>query len=235
MPGIASVAAGITKQWPQIDALINNAGALFGKRETTETGYELGFAVNFMAPYLLTQSLLPALAKHARVINVVSGGMYMQGLKPRDWQFEQESYDGAKAYARAKRALMTTTEKWAADYPTLNFSAMHPGWAATPGVEKSLPSFNKKMQKRLRDSQMGADTMVWLASTGNDLPSGKLWFDRQQVPTDVISKTKVTPARRSRLKAFIAGPRWGAGSGGNTGFCDGEWEQETVGVTKICQ
>lgn len=204
LPSISSVAAEIAKQWPQIDVLINNAGALFGKRETTEGGYELGFAVNFMAPYLLTQSLLPVLADNARVINVVSGGMYLQGLKPSDWQFENEEYDGAKSYARAKRALMATTEKWAAEFPTRHFSAMHPGWAATPGVEKSLPSFNKKMQKRLRDSQMGADTMVWLASTGNDLPSGKLWFDRQQVPTDVISKTKVTPARRSRLEAFIA-------------------------------
>lgn len=204
LPNIKAVVEKIGEQWPVIDVLINNAGALFAKRETTADGYELGFAVNFMAPYLLTEALLPRLSEGARVINVVSGGMYLQGLKPSDWQFENEQYDGSKAYARAKRALMAYTEHWAERRPDLSISAMHPGWAATPGVEKSLPAFNKKMQKRLRDSQMGADTMVWLASASTVLPSGKLWFDRQQVPTEVIAKTRVTEKQWQRLQAFVA-------------------------------
>ena len=204
LPSIKAVVENIAEQWPAIDVVINNAGALFAKRETTADEYELGFAVNFMAPYLLTETLLPHLNNGARVINVVSGGMYLQGLKPSDWQFENEKYDGSKAYARAKRALMAYTQHWAAQRPNLSISAMHPGWAATPGVEKSLPAFNKKMQKRLRDSQMGADTMVWLASASAPLPSGKLWFDRQQVPTEVIAKTKVTANQWQRLQAFVA-------------------------------
>lgn len=208
LPSIKTVVEKIAEQWPAIDVLINNAGALFAKHETTADGYELGFAVNFMAPYLLTEALLPRLTEGGRVINVVSGGMYLQGLKPSDWQsdwqFEKERYDGAKAYARAKRALMAYTQDWAARYPTLQMSAMHPGWAATPGVEKSLPAFNKKMQKHLRDSQMGADTMVWLASTSTTLPSGQLWFDRQAVPTDVLAKTRITPEQWQQLQAFAA-------------------------------
>jgi NAD(P)-dependent dehydrogenase (short-subunit alcohol dehydrogenase family)/carbon monoxide dehydrogenase subunit G len=204
LPSINVVAENIAEQWPSIDVVINNAGALFAKRETTADGCELGFAVNFMAPYLLTEALLPRLTDGARVINVVSGGMYLQALKPSDWQFENEKYDGSKSYARAKRALMAYTQHWAEQRSDLCISAMHPGWAATPGVEKSLPGFNKKMQKRLRDSQMGADTMVWLASASAQLPSGKLWFDRQQVPTEVIAKTRVTEKQWQRLQAFVA-------------------------------
>jgi hypothetical protein len=64
---------------------------------------------------------------------------------------------------------------------------MHPGWAATPGLAKSLPSFNLSLAKHLRDSRMGADTMIWLASATEleDYKDTHLWFDRR-IHTDTV-------------------------------------------------
>jgi len=216
MAAVRQVASRIAEEQDNIDVLVNNAGALFADRQTTEQGYERALAVDLLAPWIFTEALLPALrqsqaslagtkfAKQARVINVVSGGMYLQPLVLNDLGFENEPYDGSKAYARAKRGLMAATEHWAASEPSIHFSAMHPGWAATPGVEKSLPAFNRKMAKRLRDSRMGADTIVWLASSQAPLDQdAQLWFDRQVVPTEVFAKTKASSEQKSQLLTWL--------------------------------
>ena len=120
-------------------------------------------------------------------------------------QFLNEPYDGSKAYARAKRALVSVTEHWAQQHPEIFFSSMHPGWAATPGVEKSLPAFNQRMRRWLRDARMGADTMVWLASSEAPLShSGKFWFDRQPRPTALLPGTAVSATQQAELLQWLA-------------------------------
>ena len=195
----------LRQRYARLDGLINNAGALFAEREETEEGHERALAVLLLVPYVLTEAVLPSLkAASGHVINVSSGGMYTQPLKLDDMEFEQESYDGAKAYARAKRALVAVTEYWAKTHPTVRFNSMHPGWAATPGVAKSLPKFNQLLSKRLRDSRMGADTIVWLASASClSGVSGKFWFDRRPRPTAVIPGTAVSPSQRDQLVAWL--------------------------------
>lgn len=193
-----------------IDVLINNAGALFSERGVSAQGLERACAINLLSPWYLTEALLPLLRQGSepQVINVVSGGMYLQALRLDDMGFENEDYDGAKAYARAKRGLMDLTQRWAQQYPDIRFNAMHPGWAATPGVEKSLPSFNQRMQKKLRDSRMGADTIVWLASAkAASKQSGQLWFDRQSVPTVLFSKTRSSEADVEALVEWLQSQR----------------------------
>lgn len=191
--------------YPHIDVLINNAGALFAEHGTTGEGHERALAINLLCPWLLTNQLLPSLgAARGRVINVSSGGMYLQPLKLDDMQFRNEPYDGSKAYARAKRALVAITGHWARQHPQIFFSSMHPGWAATPGVEKSLPAFNRRMQRWLRDARMGADTMVWLASSAAPLGhSGQFWFDRQPRPTAVLPGTAVSAAQLDALLRWL--------------------------------
>ena len=74
-------------------------------------------------------------------------------------------YDGTTAYARAKRAQVTLAELWGerAAAPTrVVVHAMHPGWADTPGVERSLPTFRRVVGPLLRSPEEGADTLVWL-------------------------------------------------------------------------
>eukprot|EP01018_Ginkgo_biloba_P015830 Gb_22748 [translate_table: standard] len=75
------------------------------------------------------------------------------------------------------------TEKWAELYGDrgIGFYSMHPGWAATPGVAKSLPSFSKALEGKLRTPEEGADTVVWLALQPKDkLHSGSFYFDRAE-------------------------------------------------------
>ena len=203
---VARIAPVLREAAPRLDGLINNAGALFAERDVTSEGHERALAINLLAPWRLTELLMPSLrAAGGRVINVASGGMYGQALQLDDMQYTQAPYSGSKAYARAKRALVSLTEHWAAQHPQVTFHSMHPGWAATPGVAKSLPAFNRRLSRWLRDSRMGADTMVWLATAPATAGgSGQFWFDRLPRPTAVLPGTAVTPAQQQALLAWLA-------------------------------
>ncbi len=206
---IRKVSADILAREGAIDVLINNAGALPLQREMTEEGHEYGLAINLLAPYLLTSLLLPRLQQSAaRVINVASGGLYLQALNLKDMNFLAQPYDGSKAYARHKRALVTVTQEWAR-MPAcqgVSFYSMHPGWASTPGVAKSLPRFNRVLEKHLRDARMGADTICWLASSRalDGRHNGLFWFDRRPQVDAILPGTAVAPSKRKELLAFLA-------------------------------
>lgn len=169
----------------QVDLLVNNAGVLLPERQESADGIEMTFATNVLGYFLLTELLVPRLmaAPAARVINVTSGGMYSAYLHLDDLQYETRPYNGTTAYAESKRAEVIMTQQWAAAWENTNIAvhAMHPGWAATPGVATSLPRFNRVMQPLLRTPAQGADTIVWLATTPTLTahPNGQLWFDRR--------------------------------------------------------
>ncbi len=203
MAEVRQVASAIASKHERLDVLINNAGVLPLSREETAEGNELTLAVNLLAPVLLMRELAPLLAEAGgRVINVASGGMYLAALKLDDMQFRAGAFDGSRAYARAKRALVAVTEDMAKQWQGegVSCNAMHPGWAATPGVAKSLPGFNKRLGKYLRDERMGADTMVWLASAQEvAAQTGKFWFDRQEHTTAIVPGTAVSLEQKARL------------------------------------
>jgi len=192
-----------------VDALVNNAGALFNPRQETAEGLEKSFALLLLAPYILTERLHPLLAKaeSPRVVNVLSGGMYTQKIRVRDLQSERGTYSGSVAYARAKRGLMILTEEWAGRWADdgIAVNAMHPGWADTPGVEESLPEFYRLTKYVLRNPDEGADTAVWLAAaTEAAKVSGKFWLDREQHPSHLSSRTVESAEDRARLLEQLA-------------------------------
>jgi len=201
------VAAELATVYPKIDILIHNAGALFEKREETREGLEKTFAVHVLAPWILTERLKAPLSRAgARVILVSSGGLYTQSLHGDDLQHRKGRFEGAQAYARAKRAqlgLMSHwTQSWQGSGVTVN--TMHPGWAATPGVAKSLPGFDRRMKPFLRDSRMGSDTVVWLASSPRVAgKSGQFWFDRKIRPTEVLPGTAISESEQRELIAAL--------------------------------
>ncbi|PON96274.1 Short-chain dehydrogenase/reductase [Trema orientale] len=174
-----------------LHVLVNNAGVLEQNRVTTSEGYELNFAVNVLGTYAMTELLLPSLEKaapDARVITVSSGGMYTAPLT-KDLQFSDGNFNGVEQYARNKRIQVALTEKWAEVYKNrgVGFYSMHPGWAETPGVNRSLPDFSKSFSGKLRTSEEGADTVTWLALQPKEkLVSGAFYFDRAEAPKHLM-------------------------------------------------
>jgi NAD(P)-dependent dehydrogenase (short-subunit alcohol dehydrogenase family) len=109
---VRSFAEKVAAEHPHLDVLINNAGIGFGapdgERETSKDGHELRFAVNYLAPFLLTHLLLPTMKSSApsRIVNVAS-----LGQAPIDFGdiMMTRNYDGTLAYRRSKVALVMFT------------------------------------------------------------------------------------------------------------------------------
>jgi dehydrogenase/reductase SDR family protein 12 len=199
----------LTAQAHRLDVLVNNAGVLPSTRALSPDRIELTFATNVLGPFLLTNLLLPLLERSApaRIINVSSGGMHTQRLSADDLQSERGEFDGATAYARAKRAQVILTEIWGERLKDRGVvvHAMHPGWADTPGVASSLPRFYKLTRPLLRTPQQGADTIVWLGAA--DEPGGStglFWHDRRPRPTHLLPWTRETAQEREQLWAQCA-------------------------------
>ncbi|MCA9516778.1 MAG: SDR family NAD(P)-dependent oxidoreductase [Myxococcales bacterium] len=110
-----------------VDVLVNNAGVGFGRdrtaRETSRDGYELRFAVNYLAPVLLTRELLARRPLRA-VVDVASAGQAPIDLD--DLQLERD-YDGVEAYRRSKLALIMASFDLAEQAPDVASVCLHPG------------------------------------------------------------------------------------------------------------
>ncbi len=196
----------------RLDVLIHNAGALTHRRVDSPDGTEATIASQVVGPFLLTCLLLDRLRESApaRVITMSSGGMYSAVLTVDHLQMSVGEYNGSKQYALAKRAQVTLNEMWAThvDPQKIVFHAMHPGWADTPGVEESLPTFRKIVGPLLRDAAGGADTMVWLAADDGEpmASSGAFWLDRRVRSIHQLARTRRsdTAARRNELWEWVS-------------------------------
>jgi dehydrogenase/reductase SDR family member 12 len=188
----------------ELQVLVNNAGVMPPKRSRTAEGFELTFVTNVLGPFLLTNLLLAPLRDGApsRVINVSSGGMYTERLDVEDLQLDRRDYDPPAFYAHTKRCEVILTELWAERMRSsaVSFHSMHPGWADTPGVQASLPTFRRFLRPLLRDPFEAADTIAWLAGAPEPAAtSGCFWHDRAMRPMHRLPRTRETAAERERL------------------------------------
>ncbi|MCB9522525.1 MAG: SDR family NAD(P)-dependent oxidoreductase [Myxococcales bacterium] len=191
-----------------LHGLAHNAGLLPATRSLTADGHELTVAVHLVGPLRLTARLLPALraAEDARVAWVSSGGMYPRRLDLDALARTAGPYDGVTAYADTKRAQVVLSELLAERLgPEIAVNAMHPGWAATPGVETALPRFYRFTEGRLRTPAQGADTAVWLLAAARLRGvTGGFWFDRAPAATEPLPFTATRPEDRGRLLSLLA-------------------------------
>ena len=186
----------------RIDVLVHNAGAMPPERTESAQGHEMTMALHVLGPVLMTELLRPRLAGHdARVVFVTSGGMYGQRLRPDDPEYHRGDYSPTTAYARSKRAqvelLPVLASRWGRD--GIGVHATHPGWADTPGVVDSLPTFHKIVGPLLRDAEGGADTTVWLAGVQPQPRSGQLWHDRAARSTHLLPSTRTGGTERDQM------------------------------------
>ncbi len=207
MSSLASVRAAadeILAREPRLDILVDNAGAMFADRAVTPEGFERTFATMVLGPFVLVSRLAPRLAgsPDGRLVAVTSGGMYTQSLRLDDLMFEQGPYEGARAYARAKRAQVAIIREWALRLHSTGIvaNAMHPGWADTPGLAASLPGFRNRMGGLLRTPAEGVDTILWLAAAPEArVFSGRLFLDRRIRPFDRLPSTRLSALDRRAL------------------------------------
>jgi dehydrogenase/reductase SDR family protein 12 len=204
LAGVRRAVSEVRAAETRLDIVVDNAGAIFPSRSTSDDGTESSLALMAVGPFALVGSLLPLLraSDDARVIAVTSGGQYTQPLDLDDLDGERLEYNGPRFYARAKRAQATLVREWARrlgpDGPTV--VSMHPGWAETPGLSDSLPTFSKLLGPLLRSPDEGIDTIVWLATADRDeVEPGALYLDRRPRPFDRVPWTRLGAAERRRL------------------------------------
>ena len=129
--GVRELAALVRAEVPRLDVLVNNAGIGFGApgegRQVSADGHELRFAVNYLAPVLLTRLLVPLLTTSApsRIVNV--GSLGQVPFDPADAEFEH-GYNGVDAYRRSKLALAAFTFELAGELAAaqVTVNCLHP-------------------------------------------------------------------------------------------------------------
>ncbi len=179
LDAVRELAAAIRRDHPRLDLLINNAGigsASGGRqRRTSADGYELRFAVNYLAGFLLTRLLLPLLVASApaRIVNVASAGQY-----PIDYDDPMltTSYDGTRAYAQSKLAQIMFTIDLARELEGsgVTVNALHP---ATYMDTTMVRASGVTPASTVDD---GADAILNLALSPALEGQSGLYFDRQR-------------------------------------------------------
>ena len=157
----------------RLEVLVNNAGGTFHERGSTEDGIERTFALNHLAPFLLTNLLLDVLEKSApaRVVNVASGAHAMGRIDFDDLRGERR-YSPSRAYAQAKLANVMFTYELARRLKGtgVTANAAHPGFVATGFHDRNRGLARLVVDYVIRPTVMvppdkGAETVVYLASS----------------------------------------------------------------------
>jgi NAD(P)-dependent dehydrogenase (short-subunit alcohol dehydrogenase family) len=157
---VRKLAAAVTAHHPDVGVLLNNAGVFMNDRVVTEDGFEMTFAVNHLAPFLLTHLLLPQLQAHrGRVVNVSSIAHKRGELDFDNLQFER-NFSGYAAYALSKLANVLFSVELAHRLgdPGLTVNSLHPGVVTTKLL---VGGFNMDGPDSLDD---GAATSVFLCT-----------------------------------------------------------------------
>jgi NAD(P)-dependent dehydrogenase (short-subunit alcohol dehydrogenase family) len=178
---IRRVAASLLDEAARIDVLLNNAGSIFARRETTPDGLERTFALNHMGYFRLTALLRSRLiaSAPARIVNVASEAHRGIQLDFNDLQLSQR-YSGWTAYKRSKLANILFTRELARQLRStaVTVNCLHPGFVASDfgNNNRGLWRLGIRIAKRLSaiSVERGAETPVYLSSSsGVDGTSGK--------------------------------------------------------------
>lgn len=135
LASVRAAAEEIVHRWSAIHVLVNNAGINAGRRQVSADGFELTFAVNHLAPFLLTSLLAPVLAAGApsRIVNVTSVFAHVAGVDVDDIMFERRRYSSTRAYNQSKLSTVMFTMELAERLASsgIAVNCVSPGLVAT--------------------------------------------------------------------------------------------------------
>ena len=171
MTAVRSFAEEVTRRYPQVSILVNNAAMWTTERQETPEGNEVILATNVLGPYLLCNSLIDSLKAGApsRIVNVVS--QQASGLDIDDLQWKRRKFSGFYSYGQSKQCMRMLTwglaERLAGSGVTVN--AVEPGFVRTE-LNRSATGFmaaliNVSASLIAKRPEQGADAISWAASS----------------------------------------------------------------------
>ena len=168
---VRALAGRLNQNLDRIDVLINNAGLVLNERRVTPDGYEHVFAVNHLAPFLLTNLLRPKLTASApaRVITVSSDAHTAARLDLDDPNLEH-GWSSWRSYSNSKLANILFTRELAGrlDGTGVTANCLHPGVVRTGFGRDARPLMRAGItiaKPFMLSPERGADTIVYLASS----------------------------------------------------------------------
>ena len=203
----------VLQRLPRIDVLVNNVGGCWNTRHVTADGLEHTFALNHLAPFLLTHLLLDRLEQSAfaRVVTVASNAQALGRIDFDDLQGER-TYSGARAYNQSKLANVLFTYELARRLGarTVTANALHPGVVSTsfgaedPGrIQRLLVPVVRPFMK---DTARGAATSIHLASDpALEQVTGRYFANSAPRRSSPRSSDTVTAARLWQVSAELVG------------------------------
>jgi len=196
MAEVRGLAGEVRDRYEHVDVLANNAGALFSSRKVTSEGFEQTFALNHLAPFLLTNLLRDRL-RGGRVVTTASDAHKSGRLDLDDLQSEK-SYAAMRVYGTTKLCNVLFTRELARRAPELQANCFHPGVVRTGfgknenGVWKLLTTLGGPF---FRSPERGARSLVWLALsdeaaalTGQYIEDERIARPSAQAQDDVLAE-----------------------------------------------
>nr|MBA2510686.1 SDR family oxidoreductase [Rubrobacteraceae bacterium] len=211
---VRALAGEFRRRYDRLDVLVNNAGLVQSKRTETPDGIETTFAINHLAPFLLTNLLLDVLEKSApsRVVTVSSEAERWGNIDFDDLQ-SKKRYRGFPVYGMTKLANIMFTYELAERLKGTGVTAtcMHPGAVNTRfGTNNSGPFtiLFRLFKPFMRAPEQGADTVIWLASSPEvEGASGRYYSDRKLVKPKKVASDPDARRRLWEESERLTGPK----------------------------
>ena len=210
---VRRLAAAVKARAPRVDVLINNAGGFFARRALSKDGYEMTFAVNHLAPFLLTHLLLDTLksTRPSRIVTTASAAHKGATMAFEDLQAAGK-YSGLGCYGRSKLAniLFTRALSKRLQGSGVTATCLHPGFVRTEiGRDIDAP-FGRwifgLMSRFARAPEKGAQTLVYLAASHQvQGASGGYYFDCRQIPPAPAAQDEGVAERLWEVSARMVG------------------------------
>jgi retinol dehydrogenase 14 len=211
--GVRQLAAAVLDIYPRLDVLVNNVGGFWAHRHLTADGLERPFAVNHLAPFLLTSLLLDRLTASApaRVVTVSSAAHASGRIDFDDLQGERD-YSGQRAYSQSKLANVMFTYELARrlDGTGVTATVCHPGVVRTSfGADDQVAHMAGMIRVArlfMKTPAQGAATPVYLASSPQvEGATGRYYANRKPTTSSKASYDTTAAARLWQASAGLAG------------------------------
>jgi NAD(P)-dependent dehydrogenase (short-subunit alcohol dehydrogenase family) len=210
---VRRLAGEVLAAYPRLDVLVNNVGGFWAHRHVTADGLEHTFALNHLAPFLLTNLLLKRLiaSAPARIVTVSSGAQSMGRIAFDDLMGERK-YSGQAAYNQSKLANVMFTYELAKRLTgtDVTATALHPGMTSTAfGADDTARGWKPiiaAMRLFMKSPDQGAETPVFLASSpAVEGVSGRYFANRSEKESHKSSYEDATTARLWQVSAALVG------------------------------